>query len=102
MAKTRLFNRPNRSEGLGVGAVEAGGEEEEKGTGRDGGEGKERAAHETPYPPQSHQQAESGPTGQKRGTSGWRQRGGRGTYRGALGGRIRGRKGRRDPTGPPG
>ena len=51
MAKTRLFNRPNTSEGLAVGAVEAGGEKEETGTGRDRGEGKERATHNTPSPP---------------------------------------------------
>ena len=51
MAKHRLFNKPNIYEGLGVGAVEAGGTEEEMGTGGDGGEGKERAAHDTPSSP---------------------------------------------------
>ena len=51
MAKPWLFNRPNRSEGLGVGAIEAGGAEEKTGTGGDGGEGEERAAYNTPFPP---------------------------------------------------
>ena len=51
MVKPRLFNRPNKPEGLGVGAVEAGGAEEKTGTGRDRGEGKERAAHNTSSPP---------------------------------------------------
>ena len=45
-------NKPNRSEGIGVEAVEAGGGEEGRGTGRDGGEGKERATHNTPSPPE--------------------------------------------------
>ena len=44
-------NKPNRSKGLGVWAVEAGGVEEVMGTGRDRGEDKERATHNTPFPP---------------------------------------------------
>ena len=70
MLKPQIFNRPNISEGLGVGEEEAVGEEEKTGTGRDGGEGKERAEHNTPSPPQIQQKVESGPTGQKRGPSG--------------------------------
>ena len=88
MAKPQLYhhNKPNRSKKLGVGKVEAGGVEEEKGTGRDGGEGKERETHNTPSPPpQIQHQAESGPTGQKRGIYGCRQR--RGDGAGARGGR---------------
>ena len=60
MAKHRLFNKPNRSEGLGVGVVEAGGTEEETGTGEDRGEGKERVAHDTPFPPPRARHARMG------------------------------------------
>ena len=53
MAKPWLHhhNKPNRYEGLGVGTVEAGGVEEEKGTGGEGGEVKERPSHNTSSPP---------------------------------------------------
>ena len=51
MSKPRLFNRPNKPEELGGGAVESGGVEEKTGTGGEGEEGKERAEHDTPSPP---------------------------------------------------
>ena len=53
MAKPRQpkHNKPNISKGLGVEAVEAGGAEEKTGIGGDGGEGEERAAHNTTFPP---------------------------------------------------
>ena len=51
MAKPRLFNNgPNQSEGAGDRAYESAEEGEGKGTDRDGGEGKERAAHEPSLP----------------------------------------------------
>ena len=53
MAKPRFYhqNKPNRSEGLGGGAVEAKGVEAEKGTVGDGGKDKERATHDSLSPP---------------------------------------------------
>ena len=51
MAKPWLLNNgPNPSEGPGDRADEAAEEGEEKGKGREGGEGKERVAHNTPNP----------------------------------------------------
>ena len=50
MAKPRIFNNngPNPSKGPGDGADKSAKEGEWKGTGGEGGEGKERAAHDTP------------------------------------------------------
>ena len=66
MDKPRLFanNGPNPSEGPGYGADEAAKEGEGKGTGGKGGEVKDRAAHNTPPPPQSHYPEKRGPPGQ--------------------------------------
>ena len=72
MAKPRIYhhNKPNISEGLGGGAIEAGGVEEEMGQADMGKRGR-RGQHKKPPPPlQSQQQAENGPTVQKGGSFG--------------------------------